>query len=123
LDTRLSPVQPPSTSVLSAILSYINTSSPRLVSFIVKYPDRQMAIPNTLILQLIAAHGATLRNLSFIDCTLGTTDSLTALCRACIHLERLEIWIPVRDVVRGVLPSFLTQYLHYLLLTVRKLFL
>ncbi|KAJ7911825.1 hypothetical protein B0H13DRAFT_2327960 [Mycena leptocephala] len=98
LDTRLSPVQPPSTSVLSAILSYVNTSSPQLVSFIVKYPDRQMAIPNALILQLIAAHGATLRNLSFIDCTLGTTDSLTALCRACIHLERLEIWIPVRDV-------------------------
>ncbi|KAJ7336823.1 hypothetical protein DFH08DRAFT_281163 [Mycena albidolilacea] len=100
IDTRLTPVgpmHPPSTSALSAILTYINASSPRLVSFIVKYPDRQMAIPNSLIQQLITAHAPTLRNLSFIDCALGTTDSLTALCRACTQLERLEIWIPVRD--------------------------
>ncbi|KAF8209688.1 hypothetical protein K438DRAFT_1753339 [Mycena galopus ATCC 62051] len=102
LDTRLvpvSPMLPPSTSALSAILTYINSSlpPPQLTSFIVKYPDRQMAIPLSLIQQLISAHAGSLRNLSFINCALGTTDSLTALCRACTQLERLEIYIPVRD--------------------------
>ncbi|KAF7348877.1 hypothetical protein MVEN_01407800 [Mycena venus] len=100
IDVRLTPVapmHPPGTSALSTILSYINASSPRLVSFIVKYPDRQIAIQNSLVQQLISAHASTLKNLSFIDCTLGTTDSLAALCRACTSLERLEMWIPVRD--------------------------
>ncbi|KAJ7139090.1 hypothetical protein C8R44DRAFT_975056 [Mycena epipterygia] len=97
IDTRLSPVVPSSSAVLSAILAYIGTSSPHLVSFIVRYPDRQTAITNNFIEQLINSHGSTLTNISFIDCAVGTTDSLTALCRACIKLERLEIPIPVRD--------------------------
>lgn len=65
-----------------------------------------MAIPNSVIQQLITAHAPTLRNLSFIDCAIGTTDSLTALCRACTQLERLEVWIPVRDLVRSSFVSF-----------------
>ncbi|KAJ7246112.1 hypothetical protein B0H12DRAFT_1187389 [Mycena haematopus] len=100
IDTRfvpVSPMLPPTTSALSAIMTHINASSPRLVSFIIRYPDRQMAIPPAIIQQLINAHGLTLKNLSFIDCALGTTDSLTALCRGCTRLERLELWIPVRD--------------------------
>ncbi|KAJ6496071.1 hypothetical protein C8R45DRAFT_866000 [Mycena sanguinolenta] len=100
IDIRLvpiSPMLPPTTSPLSAIMTHVNASSPRLISFIVKYPDRQMAISTAVIQQLIAAHGPTLKNLSFIDCALGTTDSLAALCRGCTQLERLELWIPVRD--------------------------
>ncbi|KAJ6545497.1 hypothetical protein B0H19DRAFT_1212292 [Mycena capillaripes] len=98
IDTRLNTVNPASTTVLTNILIYVKTSSPHLISFIVKYPDRQTAIPNSIIQQLIAAHGSTLKNLSFIDCTIGT-DSLPALCKGCTHLERLEIWIPVRDLM------------------------
>ncbi|KAF8171571.1 hypothetical protein K438DRAFT_1729273 [Mycena galopus ATCC 62051] len=100
LDIRLVPVNPmlpPTTSALSTILTYINASLHPLTSFTIKYPDRQIAIPLALIQQLISAHSGTLRNLSFIHCALGTTDSLTALCRSCTRLERLEIWIPVRD--------------------------
>ncbi|KAJ6537427.1 hypothetical protein DFH09DRAFT_1263465 [Mycena vulgaris] len=98
IDTRLSPGLSSSSGALSAILTYISASSPRLASFIVKYPDRQLILSTALVQQLIAAHGRTLKNVSFIDCTISTTDSLTALCCACTALERLEIAIPVRDI-------------------------
>lgn len=100
IDTRLSAVLLTGAAVLSEILSYIGDSSPSLVSFVVKYPDRQMSIPNRFIQQLIAAHASTLKSVSFLACTLGTADSLPALCRACVKLERLEISIPARDWVR-----------------------
>ncbi|KAJ6587376.1 hypothetical protein B0H10DRAFT_2093934 [Mycena sp. CBHHK59/15] len=100
IDTRLSPVPllpTNGTSRLGAILTYIGTAAPPLVSFIVKFPDSQMAISQVLVQQLIARHAKTLKTLAFIDCALGTADSLTALCRACARLERLETHIPVRD--------------------------
>ncbi|KAF7375400.1 hypothetical protein MSAN_00427600 [Mycena sanguinolenta] len=81
IDVRLvpiSPMLPPTTSALSAIM----TSHQRLL------PAPHLLHP---------AHGPTLKNLSFIDCTLGTADSLAALCKGCTQLERLELWIPVRD--------------------------
>ncbi|KAJ7035920.1 hypothetical protein C8F04DRAFT_1097082 [Mycena alexandri] len=100
LDTRLGspePGHPSSASVLAALLRHISSSSPRLLSFIVKYPDRQMALTTSFVGKLISAHATTLKNLSFIDCLIGTTDSLSALCVKCTALERLEVMIPVRD--------------------------
>ncbi|KAJ7748377.1 hypothetical protein B0H16DRAFT_1553159 [Mycena metata] len=87
-----------SASVLSSILRHVSSSSPRLLSFIVKYPDRQMALTTAFIGKLISAHATTLKNLSFLDCLIGTTDSLSALCAKCTALERLEVMIPVRDI-------------------------
>ncbi|KAJ7291927.1 hypothetical protein C8J57DRAFT_1163936 [Mycena rebaudengoi] len=97
IDTRLSPVLPNSSPILSAILTYIGTSAPHLVSFVIKYPDRQMAVPAALIQQLITGHAHTLKTISLIDCAIGITDLLTALCKECVQLERLEVSIPLRD--------------------------
>ncbi|KAJ7141615.1 hypothetical protein C8R46DRAFT_1180811 [Mycena filopes] len=88
---------PSSASVLAALLRHITLSAPRLRSFIVRYPDRQMALTPLFVSQLLAAHAPTLQNVSFIDCLIGTTDSLSALCGRCTALERLEVAIPVRD--------------------------
>jgi hypothetical protein len=101
IDTRLSPVLPNSSPILSAILTYIGTSAPHLVSFVIKYPDRQMAVPAALIQQLITGHAHTLKTISLIDCAIGITDLLTALCKECVQLERLEVSIPLRDLVRN----------------------
>ncbi|KAK7041993.1 hypothetical protein R3P38DRAFT_2888026, partial [Favolaschia claudopus] len=97
--TPMAPMQNPSPNTISAILTHINHSSPRLESFVLKYPSRQYGVQNSLIQQIIGAYAPSLKNLSFIDCAVGTTDSLTALCRACAKLERLEVWIPVDDLV------------------------
>ncbi|KAJ7210912.1 hypothetical protein GGX14DRAFT_498367, partial [Mycena pura] len=97
IDVRFCSSNPPSSSVVAAILTYLGTAAARLGSFVVKYPDRQMVLPAPLVAQLTAAHGAGLRNASFIDCVVGAGDSLPGLCRACPRLERLEIAIPVRD--------------------------
>ncbi|KAF7292681.1 hypothetical protein MIND_01166300 [Mycena indigotica] len=125
LDTRLSASQPPSTTVISSILTYLSppglgslpattstytfdfsappptlplpSMGPRLESFIVRYPDRQMSIPATLTTQLAAMHGSSLRSVSFIDCVLGVHDALPALLKGCTKLERLEVALPIRD--------------------------
>ncbi|KAJ7109560.1 hypothetical protein C8R43DRAFT_1243302 [Mycena crocata] len=109
LDARLTPhphplpplLHPPTTgsvSVLSAILTYLSASGPQLESFAVKYPDRQLPVAPTILAQLSAAHGASLKSLAFIDCSVGT-DPLAALCRTCVQLERLELSIPFRDLI------------------------
>ncbi|CAK5266867.1 unnamed protein product [Mycena citricolor] len=107
IDTRLSAVHPPSTALIGSILSHITQSNPPLESFLLKYPDRQMAIPAAFVNILIASHGRTLKTVGFIDCNLATPDVLASLCRACLVLERLEISIPVRDL--GIFSQALSQ--------------
>ncbi|KAJ7075516.1 hypothetical protein B0H15DRAFT_956436 [Mycena belliarum] len=99
LDTRITPHLPPSTAVLSAILTHVTAAGARLRAFVLKFPDRQLGLgPGApFVAQLLAAHARSLTVLAFLDCTLGTTDALPALCGKCTALERLEIAIPVRD--------------------------
>ncbi|KAJ7662741.1 hypothetical protein DFH06DRAFT_1471501 [Mycena polygramma] len=86
-------------AILTTILAAISASA-RLTSFVLKLPDRQMPIPRALVQQLVSAHAPTLRNVSFIECALGTGGELTVLallCAGCTHLERLEVGLPVRE--------------------------
>ncbi|KAJ7675528.1 hypothetical protein B0H17DRAFT_987778 [Mycena rosella] len=98
LDTRLPaapfPAPAPAPAAILAILAHLASSlpPPRLAALALKLP----AAPPALIAQLIAAHGPTLRRVALLDCALGT-DSLAALSRACVRLERLEVRVPVRD--------------------------
>ncbi|KAK6981108.1 hypothetical protein R3P38DRAFT_3333886 [Favolaschia claudopus] len=101
IDTRLSPspLHAPSSSTLTSILTYINLSSPRLSSFVLRYPDRsEIVLPHAFIQQLISAHAsASLTQLAFLNCVMDTSDSLSAICKACVNLECLDVYIPVRE--------------------------
>ncbi|KAK6978233.1 hypothetical protein R3P38DRAFT_2580358 [Favolaschia claudopus] len=100
IDTCLSPtpLHAPSSSTLTSLLTYINSSSPHLSSFILRYPGRsEIVLPHAFIQQLISAHATSLTQLSFLNCVLGTTDSLAAICKACVNLERLDIFVTVRE--------------------------
>ncbi|KAJ7643449.1 hypothetical protein DFH06DRAFT_1283474 [Mycena polygramma] len=86
-------------AILTAIFASVSASA-RLSSFVLKLPDPQMPIPRALVQQLVSTHAPTLRNVSFIECALGTGGELTVLallCAGCTHLERLEVRLPVRE--------------------------
>lgn len=55
-------------------------------------------VGNQFITELIKNHGLTLRRLSFYDCGVSS-ESIEKICKFCIHLERLEVAIPMKDIV------------------------
>ncbi|KAJ7077522.1 hypothetical protein B0H15DRAFT_1003509 [Mycena belliarum] len=99
IDTRITPHLPPSTAVLSAILTHVTAAGARLRAFMLKFPDCQLSLgPGApLVAQLLAAHARSLTVLAFLDCTLGTTDVLREIIstRALAHSKTLCTLIDV----------------------------
>ncbi|KAF9531047.1 hypothetical protein CPB83DRAFT_918574 [Crepidotus variabilis] len=97
-DTRYSLQPSPSPSILSSILQHIRLSGPPLQSFAIKLPERKVIVGEPFVTQLIDSHRFTLRRLSFRDCGLSH-ESLEAICKSCIHLEQLDLSIPVKEIL------------------------
>lgn len=97
-DTRYSLSPSPSPNVLSTILTHLKSSAPPLTSFTIKLPERKVTIGHPFITQLLEAHSHTLRRLAFLDCGIGL-DSINEISKQCVHLERLDVAIPARDIL------------------------
>lgn len=55
-----------------------------------------------VVRQLLSSCAHTLRNLAFLDCAVEL-DSIIAICEACINLDRLDVVLPRKDIVRHIL--------------------
>lgn len=99
IDARYRSSPSPSPAILSAILANIKFSSPPLTSFIIKLPERKVVVGETFITQLLENHGHSLQKLAFLDCGV-TQASIAEICKSCLHLERLEAAISMKEIVR-----------------------
>lgn len=93
----------PLSSLVTIVMGHINSASPALTSFSAKLSDRLAA--NEFIEALVNEHGLTLRTLVFIGSPVSI-DSIALMCRSCPHLERLDISVPIRDLVRSIFHPF-----------------
>ena len=69
------------------------------MSFVIKLPERKIIIGEPFVSQLVELFGFSLRRLAFLDCGVGH-QSIAEICKSCPHLERLDIAIPVKDIVK-----------------------
>lgn len=90
----------PSPAVLASVLAYLKPSCPSLVSFTLKMPEKKVVVGDAFIDLLIDNHKSTLRRLAFLECVI-TKESTLKICKSCVHLERLDLPISVRDIVRS----------------------
>lgn len=88
----------PFTSILSSMLSHLNASTPSLCSFSLRLSDGQVVVADAFIQALLDEHATTLSQFTFVNCSVGI-DSIAAICRKCIGLERLEVTVTVKDLV------------------------
>ncbi|KAF8153001.1 hypothetical protein B0H34DRAFT_754140 [Crassisporium funariophilum] len=98
VDTRCSATPSPSPAILIAILAYLKFSSSVLLSFTMRLPERKAVVDETFITRLLENHAHSLRRLSFLDCGVSQK-SITEICKACLHLERLDVAIPSKDLM------------------------
>lgn len=103
LDTRYRSSPSPSPSILTAILVNLSFSSPSLTSFTLKLPERKVVVGEPFIAQLLENHSHTLRKLAFLDCGV-TQASIAEICKSCLHLERLDVAIIMKEIVRPSRP-------------------
>ncbi len=71
------------------------------MSFVIKLPERKIIIGEPFVSQLVELFGFSLRRLAFLDCGVGH-QSIAEICKSCPHLERLDIAIPVKDIVKAI---------------------
>ncbi|KAF4579322.1 F-box domain-containing protein [Pleurotus pulmonarius] len=95
-DTKCSTMASPLSSLVTIVMGHINSASPALTSFSAKLSDRLSA--NEFIEALVNEHGLTLRTLVFVGSPVSI-DSITLMCGSCPHLERLDISVPIRDLI------------------------
>ncbi|KAF9045452.1 hypothetical protein BJ165DRAFT_1346918 [Panaeolus papilionaceus] len=95
LDTHYSPSPSPTSTILLSVLLYLKSSSP-LSSFTMKLPERKVLVGDPFIKQLVESYGHTLRRLAFFDCGISQS-SLIEICKSCIHLDRLEVSVPMKE--------------------------
>ncbi|KAG9226623.1 hypothetical protein CCMSSC00406_0006152 [Pleurotus cornucopiae] len=95
-DTKCSTMASPLSSLVTIVMGHINSASPALTSFSAKLSDRLAA--NEFIEALVNEHGLTLRTLVFVGSPVSI-DSIALMCRSCPHLERLDISVPIRDLI------------------------
>ncbi|KAF8902553.1 hypothetical protein CPB84DRAFT_1775664 [Gymnopilus junonius] len=100
-DVRYSMSPSPSPTILASILDHLKPSSPSLVHFVIKMPERKVLVGEPFINKLLESSKHSLRRLAFLDCGVSP-ESLINICKSCIHLERLDIAIPVKE-----MPSFI----------------
>ncbi|PPQ99320.1 hypothetical protein CVT24_009188 [Panaeolus cyanescens] len=96
LDAHYNSAPSPSPTILSSVLSYLKFSTPPLVSFTLKLPERKVQVGDPFIKQLVDCHGHTLRRLAFFDCGISQ-NSLIEICKSCIQLDRLEVSVPMKE--------------------------
>ncbi|KDR77062.1 hypothetical protein GALMADRAFT_225197 [Galerina marginata CBS 339.88] len=66
-DTRYTMQPSPSPMILAAILEHIKFSSPALVSFVIKMPERKVIVGDPFVKQLVESHGHSLKRLAFLE--------------------------------------------------------
>ncbi|KAJ7594360.1 hypothetical protein C8J56DRAFT_926553 [Mycena floridula] len=92
------PLPSPSPMILSAILQHLQPSASPIVSFTLRLPDKSIVVGHPFIEQLLQSHSQTLKNICFIDTTISL-ESVVAICSSCIHLERLELPLPLKEFI------------------------
>ncbi|KAF8805610.1 hypothetical protein BYT27DRAFT_7142389 [Phlegmacium glaucopus] len=97
LDTRYRSSPSPSPAILTAILANLSSSSPPLTSFTIKLPERKVVVGEPFITQLLEQHSHSLRRLTFLDCGV-TQASIAEICKSCLHLERLDVAIIMKEI-------------------------
>ncbi|KAL0945983.1 hypothetical protein HGRIS_012261 [Hohenbuehelia grisea] len=95
LETRYTTAASQAPTILSAVLAYINSSSPSLTSFAIKFSSSGIIIGHTFVEQLLTTHGLTLRRFALINGDVSL-ETVRQICRSCVHLERLELPIPMK---------------------------
>jgi len=108
-DTRYTLNPSLSPAVLTSILFHLRPSSPPLTSFIIKLSNRQILVGHAFIQQLLDAYAHTLRKFAFVDCMVEI-DSIAAICKECVHLERLEVAFPIKEIVSSYLLPYPMLY-------------
>ncbi|EEB91581.1 hypothetical protein MPER_10037 [Moniliophthora perniciosa FA553] len=97
LDTRYSTSSSPAPVVLSSILKLLRLASPALTSFVLRVPEVK-AVGRSFIEQLVKDYAQTLKQVSFLDCGIEM-DSIVHICSNCESLERLELPIPLKELI------------------------
>ncbi|ESK97833.1 hypothetical protein Moror_17262 [Moniliophthora roreri MCA 2997] len=97
LDTRYSTLSSPAPIVLSSILKLLRSASPALTSFVMRVPEVK-AVGRSFIEQLVKDYAQTLKQVSFLDCGIEM-DSIVHICSNCELLERLELPIPLKELI------------------------
>ena len=80
------------------VLTHFRASSPPITSFTLRLVDSQILVGSSLIEDLLDAHGPTLRDLVFVNCSVAM-ESIRSICRRAVCLQRLELAVPVNDFV------------------------
>jgi len=96
-DMRCSYMQSPAPSPICAVLAYIRPSFPSLSSVTLKFSEAA-PVTDLFLQELLRNHGNTLRKLTFINCFVST-DNIKYICETCSMLQKLELCIPVKDIV------------------------
>ena len=99
IDARYSRPQSPIPSTLQSIVDFFQTSGCQLTSFCLKLPERNVMIGHAFVIKLLSTYGPSLTRVSFIDCGLEN-QSLSLIAKKCTQLERLDVAIPMKDMVR-----------------------
>lgn len=83
---------------LSSILTLLTSCASPLSSFTIKAPELKSSSSRIFIKDLLKSYAHTLTKLSFYDCTVEF-DSISDICTACVHLEQLNLSLPVKEIV------------------------
>ncbi|KAK7056338.1 hypothetical protein VNI00_002891 [Paramarasmius palmivorus] len=97
LDTRYSTMSSPEPVVLSSILKVFRPAYLSLTSFVIRVPGAK-TVGHSFVEQLVKDYGATLRQVSFVDCDLEL-QSTVHICTHCKNLERLALPVPLKDLL------------------------
>lgn len=89
----------PSPAIIVSVLKHLASCSP-LASFTIKLTERKVDVGYDLINHLMATHRHSLRRLAFLDCGIPL-DSLLMICKKCVQLERLDVPLPMKEIVGG----------------------
>ncbi|KAF8957516.1 hypothetical protein BDZ97DRAFT_1845991 [Flammula alnicola] len=110
-DTRYTMQPSPSPAILASVLSHLKTSAPALLSFAIRLPERKVVVGDPFIAQLIELFGFSLRRLAFLDCGVSQ-ESIAEICKSCVHLERLDVAIPMKELLFFIKNLEYSQTLH-----------
>jgi hypothetical protein len=88
---------PPTPSPICAVLAYIRPSFPSLSSVALKFSEAA-PVTDLFLQELLRNYGNTLKKLTFINCFVST-DNIKYICETSSMLQKLELCIPVKDIV------------------------
>jgi len=100
IDARYSMTSSPTPNILNTLLDLLKASAPNLIAFTLKLPERTIVIQHSFIDKLVDVYGNNLKKLAFLDASLEL-ESIGRIAEDCPLLERLDVAIPIRDVVRS----------------------